>query len=105
MQETVPREGRGGMPDGPTLFDFVNPLELRVEKTAADIKSEHQATTQEADTSEQRDIQHSVDDITAELVRLLERPARCSQSKEQARIGAIARLRIGNKLWVQRARY
>jgi hypothetical protein len=63
------------MPDGPTLFDFVNPLELRVEKTAADIKSEHQAATQEADTSEQRDIQHSVDDITTELVRLLERPA------------------------------
>src|SRR5258706_12107483 len=34
MQETMHRERRGGTSDGPTLFDFGNPLELRVEKIA-----------------------------------------------------------------------
>jgi predicted RNase H-like HicB family nuclease len=72
MQESLPRERRGGVPDGPTLFDFANPLELRVEKIAASVASESKAATQEPNASEQGDIQRNVDDITAELVRLLE---------------------------------
>jgi hypothetical protein len=72
MQETMPRERRGGTSDDPTLFDFDNPLELRVEKVAAGVVPEHEAATQERDVREEGDIQRKVDDITAELVRLLE---------------------------------
>jgi predicted RNase H-like HicB family nuclease len=36
-QEDAPRERRGATPDGPTLFDFANPLELKVETIAAAI--------------------------------------------------------------------
>jgi predicted RNase H-like HicB family nuclease len=72
MQETVPRDRRGSTPDGPTLFDLANPLELRVEPIAATIDPQDDADTRERGANEQRDIEAKVDDITAELVRLLE---------------------------------
>jgi len=73
MQEAAaPRERRGSAPDGPTLFDLANPLELRVEPIAATIDPRDEATAREREASETRDIEAKVDDITAELVRLLE---------------------------------
>jgi len=72
MQEAAPRDRRGSAPDGPTLFDLVNPLELRVETIGAGIDPPDDAAPRQRDTSEARDIEAKVDDITAELVRLLE---------------------------------
>jgi predicted RNase H-like HicB family nuclease len=73
MQEAAaPRERRGSTPDGPTLFDLANPLELRVEPIAATIDPQDDADTREREASDKRDIEAKVDDITAELVRLLE---------------------------------
>jgi predicted RNase H-like HicB family nuclease len=73
MQEAAaPRERRGSAPDGPTLFDLANPLELRVEPIAATIDPQDDADTREREASDKRDIEAKVDDITAELVRLLE---------------------------------
>jgi hypothetical protein len=60
---------RASAPDGPTLFD---PLELRVEPIAATIDPQDDAAVSEREASEARDIEARVDDITAELVRLLE---------------------------------
>lgn len=65
LQETVVRERRSGLSDGPTLFDFENPLELRVDKVATEIDS---ATAGGRDP----DSQGSPEDITAELARLFE---------------------------------
>ena len=65
MQETVVRERRSESSDGPTLFDFENPLELRVDKMAAEIDSAT-AGGNEADSP------GSPEDITAELARLFE---------------------------------
>ena len=72
MQETSPRDRRGSTPEGPTLFDLVNPLELRVEPIAATIEAQDHAGTREREASEERSVEAKVDDITAELVRLLE---------------------------------
>jgi len=73
IHETVANDRRGSStPDGPTLFDLANPLELRVEASAADIDPKDEAAVREHDASEERDVQAKVDDITAELVRLLE---------------------------------
>jgi hypothetical protein len=74
VHKTAPRERRGGMSNGPTLFDFDNPLELKVEKISAGINPEDEAAIQQRDASDEGDIQCNVDDITAELVRLLEGP-------------------------------
>jgi hypothetical protein len=38
MQEAWPRDRRGSTPDGPTLFDLANPLELGVEPITATIE-------------------------------------------------------------------
>jgi predicted RNase H-like HicB family nuclease len=71
MHEAAPnKDRRGSMSDGPTLFDLANPLELRVETTATDLQDD--AGTAEHDASEARDVEAKVDQITAELVRLLE---------------------------------
>ena len=51
--------------DDPTLFDFGNPLELRVETIASHIESE--ARTDELDASEGVGIGSSSEDIAAEL--------------------------------------
>jgi len=74
MQETVHRERRGGMSDGPTLFDFGNPLEFRVEAIGADISAEEQSVVKSIDLKEEGDIRGN-DDVTAELARLLEERA------------------------------
>jgi len=72
MQETAPRDRRAAAPDGPTLFDLANPLELRVEPIAAPIEAQDDAATREGEPSDERSVEAKVDDITAELVRLLE---------------------------------
>src|SRR5260370_306801 len=73
IHETSANDRRGSStPEGPTLFDLVNPLELRVEASAADIDPKDEAGVREHDASEDRDVEAKVDDITAELVRLLE---------------------------------
>ena len=82
MHETVHRERRGGMSDGPTLFDFGNPLELKVEPMAAIIKPPDDATAREPEANEERSVEAKVDDITAELVRLLDERAGPKQTDE-----------------------
>jgi predicted RNase H-like HicB family nuclease len=72
MQEAAPRDRRGSTPDGPTLFDLANPLELRVEPIAAKIDPQDDSGTREGEATDERDVEAKVDDITAELVRLLE---------------------------------
>jgi predicted RNase H-like HicB family nuclease len=74
VHETVPRERRGVISDGPTLFDFGNPLELRVEAITAAVDSPDQAAPHEPDTGKRADTEANLGDITAELVRLLEGP-------------------------------
>jgi len=76
-QENAPRERRGATSDGPTLFDFANPLELRVETTAIDPLAEPETQQgspgEKADAgSEEADAGSNADDITAELARLFE---------------------------------
>jgi len=72
MQEAIPRDRRGEIPDGPTLFDFANPLELKVEAPAIESYPPLQA---EADHSVSEGTVAEVDigDIAAELERLIER--------------------------------
>jgi predicted RNase H-like HicB family nuclease len=72
MQEALHRERRGGISDGPTLFDFGNPLELRVGPITAAADPHNATAAHVRDTGEEGDTQCKVDDITAELVRLLE---------------------------------
>jgi predicted RNase H-like HicB family nuclease len=71
-QETVPRERRAGVSDGPTLFDFGNPLDLRVEAITAAVNPPDRPASHEPDTGERADTEANLGDITAELVRLLE---------------------------------
>jgi hypothetical protein len=74
MQEIVPRERRAGVAGvsvGPTLFDFGNPLELRVEAIAASIDQSGPAVIHGQDATQAAD-PDGADDITAELVRLFE---------------------------------
>jgi predicted RNase H-like HicB family nuclease len=75
MQEAAPGDRRESTPDGPTLFDLANPLELRVEPIAASIDPPDDAATRERKASEERSVEAKVEDITAELVRLLEERA------------------------------
>jgi predicted RNase H-like HicB family nuclease len=74
VQQTVPRERRAGVSDGPTLFDLGNPLELRVEAITAAVDPPGRPATDEHDTGERADTEANLGDITAELVRLLEGP-------------------------------
>ena len=78
----IDRRGSSSVPDGPTLFDLANPLELRVEASAADIDPKDEAGVREHDASEERDVQAKVDDITAELVRLLEQAGAPAENKD-----------------------
>ena len=82
MQEASPRDRRGSTPDGPTLFDLANPLELRVEPIAATIDPQDDAATREREASEERSVEAKVDDITAELVRLLEQGEAPAQNQD-----------------------
>lgn len=69
MQDGIPRERR--MVDGPTLFDFVNPPELKVEAPAAEtyppLRSEAEQSAGEGTVAEV-----DIGDIAAELERLIE---------------------------------
>ena len=78
-QENAPRERSAATSDGPTLFDFANPLELRVETIAVAIEplagpeTQQGSPGEEADAgSEEADAGSNADDITAELARLFE---------------------------------
>jgi len=90
MQETAPRDRRASAPDGPTLFDLANPLELRVEpiaaaiepQGAAGIEAQDDAATRERELNEERSVEAKVDDITAELVRLLEQGEAPAQNRD-----------------------
>jgi predicted RNase H-like HicB family nuclease len=72
QEAAAPRDRRGSTPDGPTLFDLANPLELRVEPITAKIDPQDDSGTREGEATDERDVEAKVDDITAELVRLLE---------------------------------
>jgi predicted RNase H-like HicB family nuclease len=72
LEAAAPRDRRGSTPDGPTLFDLANPLELRVEPITAKIDPQDDSGTREGEVTDERDVEAKVDDITAELVRLLE---------------------------------
>ena len=76
-QATMARDRRSEVQDGPTLFDFGNPLELRVGTIATEIGSVSE------DAADQRGLadqvvaipDSAINDITAELERLLEQPS------------------------------
>jgi len=82
MQEAAPRDRRGSTADGPTLFDLANPLELRVEPIAASIEPHDDAGTRGDEAGEERSVEAKVDDITAELVRLLEQGEASVQNRD-----------------------
>jgi len=82
MQEAMPRDRRGGKSDSPTLFDFDNPLDLRVETIAAAIDPPGQTATPEPDAGAR--IEGNAEDITAELARLLEGSAEPEPAEEAA---------------------
>jgi predicted RNase H-like HicB family nuclease len=67
-QEVLPVERRGRTPEGPTLFDFGNPLELKVGAIAAEGDSDQEARDRDKAASDQC----NTDEITAELQRLLD---------------------------------
>lgn len=66
MQETAPRESAIGTSNGPTLFDFSSPAELRVE-AAAEFGQVHDSQARDEVDSESQP-----DGITAELARLFD---------------------------------
>jgi predicted RNase H-like HicB family nuclease len=74
LQENMPGERRGGgaASDGPTLFDFANPLELRMETIAADIGLPGEAASEQG-KGEKIEPTTDANDITEELARLLDR--------------------------------
>src|SRR5438105_6288734 len=65
MQETVPRDRRGGMSDSPTLFDFANTLDLRVETIARPINAPSPSAGHEP-TGDGTNVEGNIDAITAE---------------------------------------
>jgi predicted RNase H-like HicB family nuclease len=71
MQDGIPRERRSAAPDGPTLFDFVNPPELKVEAPATEtyppLRAEAEQSAGEGTVAEV-----NISDIAAELERLIE---------------------------------
>jgi predicted RNase H-like HicB family nuclease len=74
-QEVLPIERRGQTPEGPTLFDFGNPLELKVEAIAAEsgsFEEEEPDERGERDRKQEAGDQCNTDEITAELQRLLD---------------------------------
>jgi predicted RNase H-like HicB family nuclease len=95
MQETLPRERRAETSEGPTLFDFGNPLEVRVEPITAGANPQHETATPAPNHTEKAEdnIQCNVDDITAELVRLLEERSEPQPTNASAGEGATAPFR------------
>jgi hypothetical protein len=71
MEDGIPCERRSAVPDGPTLFDFVNPPELKVEAPATEtyppLRAEAEQSAGEGIVAEV-----NISDIAAELERLIE---------------------------------
>jgi predicted RNase H-like HicB family nuclease len=90
MQEAIPRDRRSQISDGPTLFDFANPPELKVEAPAMEAYPPLQA---EADQSagEGTVAEVSVSDIAAELERLIEASSGSNEGGTVARPSAKAK--------------
>jgi hypothetical protein len=87
LDDTTPRDRRREVSDGPTLFDFGNPLELRVEPTAAAIDPPGEAAALDRDTNDVN-IEGNAEDITAELARLLDessKPRPAGEAVEEGR--------------------
>jgi predicted RNase H-like HicB family nuclease len=74
VQETSPRHAMREKSTGPTLFDFSNPLELKMETVGTNIDrlTESEVERSERDAARDIDVERSVDNITQELERLLE---------------------------------
>ena len=73
-QEAPPRERASAIPDGPTLFDFSSPAELRVEAAAREFAPAQQRRA--SDNEKDFDAGGAAEGIAAELARLLDaRPA------------------------------
>lgn len=69
-QEAIPRDRRSEVSDGPTLFDFVNPLELKVETPATEAYPPLDPTADGHAGEGAAEV--SIADIAAELARLAE---------------------------------
>ncbi len=70
MEDGLARDGEGVASDGPTLFDFAGPPELRVEAAAAEFSPTHETRT--SDDRADVDSKGEEDGITAELARLFD---------------------------------
>ncbi len=77
VQETSPRHAMRERSTGPTLFDFSNPLVLKMETmgTAIDRLTEAAVERSECVVADDVGVERSVDNITQELERLLEEGA------------------------------
>ena len=87
MQDGIPRDRRSAAPGGPTLFDFVNPPELKVEVAATETYPPLRA---DADRSagEGKVEEVSIGDIAAELERLIEGSSGPQQNETAGRPAA-----------------
>jgi predicted RNase H-like HicB family nuclease len=95
MQETMPRDRRRETSEAPTLFDFGNPLEVSVEPITAGVTAQDETATHAPNQTERAEdnIQCNVDDITAELVRLLEERSETQPTNVAMGEGATAQRR------------
>jgi predicted RNase H-like HicB family nuclease len=71
MEDAIPRDRRSAAPEGPTLFDFVNPLELKVEAPATEAYPPLQLDADQS-AGEGTVAEVNISDIAAELERLIE---------------------------------
>ena len=81
MQEAVPHDGREAASVGPTLFDFQNPLELRVE--TFEERADHDDTGSDEPGSWKRSACQTLPTISLELARLLDGSS-ASRSTDEA---------------------
>jgi hypothetical protein len=72
-QEAMQRERRAEITDGPMLFDFGNPPELRLEPIASVVDPLDELRTDGRDGEREIDDRGGADDLTAELARLVEK--------------------------------
>ncbi|MGH6707470.1 MAG: type II toxin-antitoxin system HicB family antitoxin [Bradyrhizobium sp.] len=80
MEGLLPRDRRGAISDGPTLFDFVHPLELKVEA----VTTVYPPLQAPAETSAGERIADGIEDIAAELERLVERSSASKRDEVNA---------------------
>ena len=82
--EGIPRDRRSEASDGLTLFDFVNPSELKVEPTATEAYPPlHLESSQSA--AETTTAEVNIGDIAAELERLIEGSQRAKPTEQAGR--------------------